>query len=441
MVERYNRRLPPAAPTDHQRRDYLKWLRYYLDFCAKYRHPPRDADSLQPFLHKLAEKHQTSSQQAQAASAVRLFLKLIRDPRIQAELRKRDGCESPHWDKVYRQLKECVRVRQYSPKTLQTYSGWVRRFQTYLNGKEPAQVEMDDVKRYLSWLATDQRVAASTQNQAFNSLLFLFRHVFHKEFDAEQGIVRAKRKRYIPVVCSREEMNRIIQQLHYPEKLVAQLLYGCGLRLFEALNLRVQCFNFDEGVLTVHDGKGKKDRAVPLPAVLAPDLETHLARLQRLHERDLSAGYAGVFLPAAFDRKAPGAAREFPWQWFFPARTLTLVPETGEYRRYHLHETHFQKAMRAAVRKAKLTKRVTAHTFQHSFASHLLQANYDIRTIQQMLGHSDVRTTMIYTHTLESRTVKEMKSPLDFPDSGRKTPGPKPKQKPLKLKPPYANLC
>ena len=225
---------------------------------------------------------------------------------------------------------------------------------------------------------------------------------------------RAKRRPYIPVVLSREEVDRIIENLRYPYHLVVNLLYGCGLRLFECLNLRVSCFNFDTGILTVHDGKGQKDRTVPLPEKIIPELKAHLESVIDLHQKDIQAGYSGTFLPTALEQKYKNAARELIWQWFFPAKTLTLVPKAKELRRYHLHESHVQKAIRSAVKKSRIPKRVTSHIFRHSFASHLLQANYDIRTIQELLGHSDVRTTMVYTHTIKSLTIKEAKSPLDF---------------------------
>jgi integrase len=205
-----------------------------------------------------------------------------------------------------------------------------------------------------------------------------------------------------------------IMNLKYPYDLVVKLLYGCGLRLFECLKLRVQSLNFDFGVLTVHDGKGKKDRTVPLPQSIMPDLKAHLERVKKLHDLDLTGDYAGAFMLDSIEKKYKNAAKEFIWQWVFPGKTLTFVPETKEYRRYHLHETHVQKAIKRAANKAKIPKRATAHTFRHSFASHLLQAHYDIRTIQELLGHSDVRTTMIYTHTIKSTTIKEAKSPLDF---------------------------
>ena len=410
------------AGLSSERKDLEKWLRYYLDFCAKYGHPPRDHDSQGPFLQKLASKNQSKGQQSQAARALKLYYGLVeswpeavRDRPVVAFERQ--------WEQCFEQLKQEIKLRQYSPKTLKTYRQWIVRFARFTDYKDPATVCSEDAKKYLTWLAVERKVAASTQNQAFNSLLFLYRHILKAEYDLKDEVVRAKKSRYIPTVLTREEVDRIISFLAYPQRLVAQMQYGCGLRLFEALNLRVQCLNMDEAILTVHDGKGKKDRAVPLPKVLLPVLQEHLLKVEQLLEKDLAEDFDGVFMPTAMDRKSKGAAKEYPWQWLFPAKTRTLVPEAGEYRRYHMHETQYQKALRAAVRKAKIPKRVTSHTFRHSFATHLLQANYDIRTIQVMLGHSNIQTTMIYTHVVESRTLKEQESPLDMPAKLR--PGPK----------------
>jgi len=318
------------------------------------------------------------------------------------------------WVKEFSMLENEIRVRHYSPRTLRTYRGWVRKFQTFTLSKSPELLSSDDVKEYLTFLAVKRKVSSATQNQAFNSLLFFYRHILKKEFGKIDGVVRAKQKPYIPVVLSREEIENILNNLDPPYDLVVKLLYGCGLRLSECLNLRVHCMNFDAGILTVHDGKGQRDRTVPLPEILLPELRDHLESLKDLHERDLIRKYAGVFLVNALEEKYKNAAKDFIWQWFFPAKQLTREKKSGKYRRYHLHQSHVQKAIKSAVNKSKITKRATAHTLRHSFASHLLQANYDIRTIQELLGHSDVRTTMIYTHTIKSQTIKEAKSPLDF---------------------------
>jgi integron integrase len=423
-----------------------------LDFCLKYDHDASLSKSLPLFLNKLYEKKQTGFQRDQATRAVHLYYQVVHGrpsgvnqsrPRPKKETRPvqpnsvaphraiNDSREPVHaktgairapgrrtiqqdpWKPALESLSNEIRVRHYSPKTLKSYSGWVRKLQ-YHCGKTPSELGTDDVKEFLTFLAVKRRVSASSQNQAFNALLFFYRHVLKKEFGKIDGVVRAKRRPYIPVVLSRDEIDAVLSQLSYPCDLVVKLLYGCGLRLFECLNLRVNSFNFDFGLLTVHDGKGKKDRTVPMPQTMVPELQQNLEQVKIVHEEDLASKYAGAFMFDAIERKYKNAAREFIWQYFFPAKKLSYVKKSGEYRRYHLHETHVQKAIKQAVGKARITKRATAHTFRHSFASHLLQANYDIRTIQELLGHSDVRTTMIYTHTVKSQTSKEAKSPLDF---------------------------
>lgn len=404
---------------------YRKWLRYYLDFCSKYSHTKTNKESLKLFIEKLKEKNQNNQQLKQAFHAVSLFyeLRLVdgakdklfkdKDQNLSTE---KHGSEilSADWRPVYDNLKAEISLRHYSPKTLRSYTGWARRFQDYTRSKDTKLLSSADVKDYLTFLAVKRKVSASSQNQAFNALLFFYRHVLKKDFGDQKDVPRAKRRPYIPVVLSREEVDTIIKKLSSPYDLVVNLLYGCGLRLFECLNLRVGCVNFDTGILTVHDGKGQKDRTVPLPEKIMPELKAHLESVIDLHEEDLKADYAGTFLPDSLQKKYKNAARELVWQWFFPGKTLTFVPNEKALRRYHLHESHVQRAIRSAVKKSRIPKRATAHTFRHSFASHLLQANYDIRTIQELLGHSDVRTTMVYTHTIQSRTIKEARSPLDF---------------------------
>jgi integron integrase len=403
----------------------LKWLRYYLDFCHKYGFEDSKKESLPDFIKKLKAKGQNSQQQKRATRAISIYYetKLSRADEKTA-LRKQDRTSSPSkallkpthadWRSVYDGLDSEIKLRHYSPKTLRAYKGWVRHLQAFTKSKDPRLLSGSDVKGFLTHLAVKRKVSASSQNQAFNSLLFFFRHILKQELGELKDVPRAKRKPYVPVVLSRQEVDAVIGALFYPYDLIVKLLYGCGLRLFECLNLRVQDLNYDNEILTVHDGKGKKDRTVPLPQKVIPELKTHLESVIALHEQDLRAGYAGAFLMGSLEKKYKNAPKELVWQWFFPAKTLTLVPETKQYRRYHIHETHVQKAIRRAVNKSKIRKRATAHTFRHSYASHLLQANYDIRTIQELLGHSDVRTTMVYTHTIKSLTIKEAKSPLDF---------------------------
>ena len=461
LLSRYTAFITHKDVAPSTQKYYVKWLRYYLDFCHKYSFAQADGESLSAFDAKLRGKKQNERQREQAHHAVSLYYGLLANSKTKAPIKyphdngtKKRSLPNAHfhhtqqttyylknqpdensslpsgkpsllkqekykqsgadWTEIFRDLKNAIQMRHYSPATLRTYTGWTRKFQTYVRSKDPRLLEVDNVKSFLTWLAVDQGVSASSQNQAFNALLFLFRHVFEREFGKVDGIVRAKRKPYIPVVLSREEVHRVIGFLEHPYKLIISLMYGCGLRISECLSLRVHNFNFDMKVLTVHDGKGKKDRTVLIPDALMDDLQDQLERVVELHGRDSRADFDGVFLYGLLEKKYRNAARELTWQWFFPARDLTVIPETGQRRRYHIHETALQKALRRAVRKAGIPKRITSHTFRHSFASHLLQANYDIRTIQELLGHSDVRTTMIYTHTVQSRTLKEARSPLDF---------------------------
>ena len=312
------------------------------------------------------------------------------------------------WDQVYWELKNTIKVRHLSMNTLKTYSGWIRKFQAFTGNRPPQELGNEDVKQFLTFIAVKRKLSANSQNQAMNSVLFMFRHITKKEMGDIRGAVRAKRKPYIPTVISRPEVDTVIENLSYPFDLVVNFLYGCGLRLFECLQLRVQDFSFDTEILTIHDGKGKKDRSVPLPKRIYPELKGQIDAVKQVHQQDLDDRYDGTFLFDQLGKKYPNAAKEFCWQWFFPAQTLTFVPEGNEHRRFHLHKSTVRKALKRAVREAKLCKRVTSHTFRHSFASHLLEAGYDIRTIQELLGHSDVRTTMIYTHTIKRRPLKEV---------------------------------
>ncbi len=456
LLVSYHRELVSRNIPGNEHRFYVKWLRYYLDFCNKYKFNPSNIGSISPFIEKLDSKKQSSFQKQQAQKALKIYFELldIRQRKNQAHDRpsKADNrsivpssryhkvqdvdptqqqknrsvaepfCDhyadrvetGQSWQAEFKQLAEEIHVRHYSPNTLKSYHLYVRQFQAHTRSKSPSTININDVKGFLTYLAVDKKVSASSQNLAFNALLFFFRHVLGKEFGKLDGVVRAKRRPYIPVVLSKEEVNRVISIMKHPYDLVVKLLYGCGLRLSECLNLRINNFNFDAGILTIHDGKGKKDRTVPIPKVLYEELTHQIDNVQKLHQKDLSDKYDGVFMFDSIERKYKNAGKELIWQWFFPAKTLTKVAENNETRRYHLHESHVQKAIKKAVNKAKLTKRATAHTFRHSYASHLLQANYDIRTIQELLGHSDVRTTMIYTHTVKSRTIKESMSPLDF---------------------------
>lgn len=394
-----------------QRKGLRKWLAYYWDFCEKYGLPLTEPKSLDAFLTKLAEKKQSIERVHQARKAVRLYLGDTTAPLGPAV---ETSTVSDSWDAVYDSLARAIKTRHFSPKTLKSYTTWTRQLQTFVKSKAPRQLSSKDVSEFLSWLAVEQNVAASSQNQALNAILFVFKHVLRRPLGQLKQAVRAKRKAYIPIALSRAEIDRILACLDPPYDLLVKLLYGCGLRLNECLSLRIQNFNLDLGLLTIHDGKGKKDRTLPLPRSIYPELQACFEDVGRQLEKDLAAGFKGTFLFHSLEKKYKQAAKEYVWQFIFPAKMLTKVPETGELRRYHLHETHVQRAITAAVRKARIPKRASAHTFRHSFATHLLQAHYDIFTIQTLLGHSDIRTTLVYLQTIPGQASKSARSPLDF---------------------------
>ena len=307
-----------------------------------------------------------------------------------------------------------ARRRRLSPRTEEAYRGWVRRYVLFHGKRHPAEMGSAELGVFLTSLAVERRVAAATQNQALAALLFLYREVLGQPLtDLDLGAVaRARRPRRLPTVLSREEVGRLLAALAGEEALVGKLLYGSGLRLLEALRLRVKDLDLDRRELTVRSGKGDKDRRTVLAATAATDLLAHLASVRRLWESDREAGMPGVEMPTALDRKYPAAGRDWGWFWLFPAPTASRDPRSGAVRRHHLHESRVQRAVRAAVAAAGIAKPASCHTLRHSFATHLLEAGYDIRTAQELLGHSDVSTTMIYTHVL-NRGGRAVRSPAD----------------------------
>ena len=315
--------------------------------------------------------------------------------------------------KILDQVREVLRLRHYSIRTEQTYCDWIRRYIRFhrMKSREELLPGTGKVEAFLSDLAVNGQVAASTQNQAFNALLFLYREVLHEPFENVQA-VRAKRPVRVPTVLTPEEVKRVIEAMSGTPQLVAKVLYGSGLRLMEGLRLRVKDLDFEMKQLTVRDGKGAKDRYTVLAEGVIPVLREHLAGVRLTHEEDLRAGCGAVYLPGALDRKYPNAAREWGWQYVFPARGLSRDPRSGVTRRHHLDEATINKAIKAAVLRVGIAKHASSHTFRHSFATHALQRGADIRTIQELLGHNDVSTTMIYTHVLR-QGGSGMRSPLD----------------------------
>jgi integron integrase len=309
-------------------------------------------------------------------------------------------------------LRARIRRRGMSIRTEESYAGWVRRFLAANGYRHPRQVGHAEVEAFLTNLAVRGQVAASTQNQALAALLFLYREVLGCELPWMDEVIRAKRPQRLPVVLSRVEVEAVLDALSGRDWLMASLLYGGGLRLMECVRLRIKDIDLVRGELCIRNGKGGKDRVTMLPKSLVAPTEAQLDEARRVHARDLAAGHAGVFLPHALARKYPNAEREVAWQWVFPAPQRSRDPRSGAIRRHHVDEGVLQRAVKLAVRRARIDKPATCHTLRHSFATHLLEAGYDIRTVQELLGHSDVSTTQIYTHVL-NRGAHGVVSPLD----------------------------
>ena len=322
------------------------------------------------------------------------------------------GPPAPQQPRLLDRVRAALRARHYSRRTEKAYVHWIKRYIFFHGKRHPAEMGAAEVTAFLTALAVRDRVAASTQNQALNALLFLYRKILGVELPWLDGLVRAKRPQHLPTVLTREEVRTVLEQLDRAPRLMALLLYGAGLRLLECCRLRIKDVDFATNQITIRDGKGSKDRVTMLPSAVKIDLARHVERARALHQRDLAAGAGWVELPWALGRKYPNAGREWAWQWVFPATRLYVDPSTGQRRRHHLHESVVQRAVREAVLKAGLAKKATCHTLRHSFATHLLEDGHDIRTVQELLGHQDVSTTMIYTHVL-NRGPAAVRSPAD----------------------------
>lgn len=313
---------------------------------------------------------------------------------------------------IVERCERLLKTRHYSPRTVQSYLGWVNRYLHFVGRQHPALVGETKVAVFLSSLAVENNVSASTQNQALAALLFLYKEVLECPLPQLANIVAARRPRRLPVVMTQQEVALVLTELTGTWRLMAEVMYGGGLRLMECLQLRVKDLDIGAGQVVVRRGKGGKDRVTLLPQLLRAKLQSHLRERWRLHQRDLKSGAGFVELPHALAKKYPNAPTDWVWQWVFPARREYVEPTTRQRRRHHVHETAVQRAVQAAVRASGIGKAVSCHTFRHSFATHLLEAGYDIRTIQKLLGHADVRTTMIYTHVI-NRGPLGVKSPLD----------------------------
>lgn len=314
--------------------------------------------------------------------------------------------------RLLEQVRRAIRRKHYSYRTEMAYLHWIRRFILFHHRRHPLEMGEAEVAAFLTHLAVDRTVSAATQNQALCAVLFLYKQVLERDIGLVQGVTRAKSSVRVPVVMSRDEVQLVLNRLQGREWLMASLMYGAGLRVMECVRLRVKDVDFGFSQIIVRDGKGKKDRVTPLPERLVSSLKEQLAQVKRVHANDLADGYGEVSLPYALARKYPNAAREFGWQYIFPSSKRSIDPRSGKCKRHHIDVSVIQRAIRAAVLDADLNKPVTCHTFRHSFATHLLAAGHDIRTIQDLMGHKDVRTTMIYTHVL-GKGGQGVFSPLD----------------------------
>ena len=315
--------------------------------------------------------------------------------------------------KLLDQVRYAIRAKHYSLRTEEAYVQWIRRFILFHNKRHPKDMGIEEVRQFLSDLAVNHHVAASTQNQALSAILFLYQHVLRQEIGWINDVVRAKKPKKLPVVFTQEEVRMVFNSLSGSTWLMATLLYGSGLRLMECIRLRVKDVDFAYNHMVVRDGKGDKDRITMLPLNVKAPLERHLQDVKKLHDQDLAEGFGRVYLPYALERKYLNANQEWAWQYVFPAGSRSLDPRTGIQRRHHVSRLVLQRAVKAAIRKAKIAKAASCHTFRHSFATHLLEAGYDIRTVQELLGHRDLNTTMIYTHVL-NRGGRGVRSPVDL---------------------------
>jgi len=388
---------------------YVFWVRDFYRYYSKDLDDTVTQEEVEKYLAYLA-KRKEDWQVEQASDAIQLYLfhKRKSTTGFNSEYER----INEHWQAVALETRRALRLRHRSYRTEEAYLGWLWKYYQFLEGKAPGSLDSTHVIDFMTYLAVEKEVAASTQNQAFNAILFLYRYVLDKPIDDISDAIRAKGPRRLPVVLTKDEVKRVFACMSGTPLLMGELMYGSGLRLRECLQLRVKDLDFERGVVIVRMGKGKKDRETVFPEKLRSRLQEHLKQVRLLHQKDRKKGVAGVQLPDALERKYPNAGKEWIWFWVFPSYKISVDPRTHIVRRHHYHEGNLQRQIKQASKKADIPKRITTHTLRHSFATHLLENGYDIRTIQELLGHSDVNTTMIYTH-LTNKNRLGVKSPLD----------------------------
>ena len=415
LLEKFERFLHGKSSIKENRQAfYILWIRRYLDFIksADQMPPPQ---RLPAFLkHLRLQKEYADWQINQAMDSVQFYEHVFLTQCYGNNNNDMSKVAPPKsWNEAVTEVTDMIRLRHYSRSTERNYTYWAKQFATFVHPKQPAQVDTTDAKRFLTNLAIKKGVSASTQNQAFNALLFLFQHVLRSDYSNLSDTPRAKHKSKMPVVLSREEVAELFNCMDGICLLIARMIYGCGFRVLECMRLRVKDIDFYTGSITIRSGKGEKDRITMLPESLRSPLINHLSQVKSVYERNLKKGLANVILPDALAAKYPNAGTDWAWQWVFPARSHYADQNTGEIYRHHLHQSVIQKAVKEACRKSGIAKNATVHTLRHSFATHLLENGYDIRTVQELLGHKNVNTTMIYTHVLNKGPMG-IRSPLDY---------------------------
>ena len=426
---------------------YVKWAE---DFAKSLRNrplPTRNAEEVKAYLNNLARRNGVEEWQvAQARDALVILYKVFLGVEWARSIERRVGGErivvssqrsavsgrqqarrpgrgfldnrnggaaEARFGEDFKRLRTELRVRHYSIRTEETYANWAMRFINFHGLRAPRELGGEEVRKYLEYLAVERKVSLSTQRQALNALVFFYDEALKEPLGLIGDFTPARKSRRLPVVLTRAEKDRLFQHLAEPYSLMAGLLYGGGLRLMECIRLRVKDLEFEKNQIMVRNGKGKKDRVTTLPEIYQAGLKKHLEKVKAVHDGDLERGFGDTYIPPALERKYINAAKEWGWQYVFPSSRLSADPRSGKVRRHHIHPTALQKAVKKAAREARLTKQVSCHALRHSFATHLLEAGYDIRTVQELLGHSDVSTTMIYTHVL-NRPGLAVKSPADL---------------------------
>ncbi len=394
---------------------YLLWIRKYGAYLGE-DVTIRDlkGEKIIRYLQSLGRRYE-EWQVKQAEHALKLYRHFLAQHEGTQDSK---GAEPEKWEGILEVTRERMRLRHLSYKTEKTYLPWIKKFASFVGYRRPATIKNEDLINFLSHIAVEKRVSKATQNQALSAILFLFRHVLEIDPGDISSSVRAPARRRMPVVLSRKELADLFARLRGIHLLLARLMYGTGIRAMECSRLRVKDVDFSRGCLIVRSGKGDKDRLTMLPKELEQDLRNQLSWARKLYEADTKAGLEGVWMPNALSKKIPSASKSWEWFWVFPSERLSVDPRTHKVRRHHIHMSSLQRQLKKAALEAGISKRVTPHVLRHSFATHLLEDGYDIRTVQQLLGHNDVKTTMIYTHVAK-RNLLGVKSPLDALDSNK----------------------